>query len=58
MTSAKEQIAWDVWQRHHYLDMVVVEDGDFFVEQSIMELVEALRRRKWLNGKTSRDESF
>ena len=57
-TSAKERIAWDVWQRHHYLDMVVVEDGDFFVERSTVGLVEAWRRRKWLNGKTGREESF
>ena len=41
MASTKERIAWDMWQRHHYLDMVVVEDGDLFVERSTVGLVEA-----------------
>ena len=36
----------DVWQRHHHLDMVVVEDGDPFAEGWAMEWVEAYKRRK------------
>ena len=30
MVSIGEQAAWDVWQRHDHLVMVVVGDGDFF----------------------------
>ena len=30
MVSIGKQAAWDVWQRHDHLAMVVVGDGDFF----------------------------
>ena len=43
--------AWDVWQRHDHLAMVVVRDGDLFAERGIVELIEAWMRRNGLNGK-------